>query len=311
MSYFQNRVAGSRMLLPGMIVYLAAVVAVAMWGGMSLPCDAVAVAMLGISVAMMAEMNNANSLIRIYSRMVSASFIAFTMMMPSWLSSVGELVAQACFAVSLYLIMPAYHDPSRMGRVFYSFLFIGVATLVCPQLLPVLPVLLLCLFLCILAPSFRQFVAALLGVAYPWTLYAVWAFYAEKTDLLADKAMQATAFSPLLEPVGLDVGQIAPIILVNAVVIIGSAHFFLNSYADKVRTRQIFEFFIMIHFFLLIAMILQPAHAQTLFALQLCVAAPVAGHFAALSSSRLSNATFVGIILCILAITAYNLWMLY
>lgn len=308
---FQNRVAGSWLLLPCMIVYALAVIAVSMCGSFSIEGSVVPVALSAVSVAMMVEMNNANALIRIYSRMVSASFIAFVAMMPSWFGQPRLLIIQACFAICLYMIMDAYHEPSRVGRVFYSFLFIGIATIVYPQSLLMLPVWLLCLFVCILSPSIKQFVAALFGVGYPWLLFSVWAFATDNMPMIEDKIEMITALQPIFQLEEWHLGIVLPILIVNIVTIIGSLHFFFNSYADKVRTRQIFEFFIMMYFFFVVAMVLQPSQAETLFALQLCVAAPIAGHFVALSSSRLSNLTFVVLLLLIVAVTGYNLWMLY
>lgn len=311
MTRFQNRVAASRMLLPFIVVYAIAIVAISLHGMMPDLEIAIAIACFAVSTTMMVALNNSNALIRVYSRMVSAAFVAFTLTMPSWIDSTKMLPMQCCFAVFLYMIMSVYHDSTQKGRLFYCFMFIGVASIICPPSLLLLPVWLLCLFTCIVAPSLRQIIAALLGIVYPWLIYFVWVFLTGNIDSFVARAQEVLTLQPVFSYENLDIIAIAPVLLFNLVVIISSLHFFLNAYTDKLRTRQIFEFLIMMHFFLLLAMVLQPNYIFELFAFQLCVGSPVAGHFIALSSSKLSNLTFIVITLSTLAITAYNLWMLY
>lgn len=311
MTRFQNRVAASRMLLPFIIVYAIAIIALSLRGELPQIESVVSIVCFAVAVAMMVALNNQNALIRVYSRMVSAAFVAFTLTMPAWIDRPKMLPMQCCYAIFLYMIMPVYHDPQRVGRVFYSFLFVGVASLMCPPTLWLLPVWLIGLFACILTPSLRCLMGALFGVAYPWLIYFVWTCATGNVDIFIALAEEAQTLAPLFAIGEPTIGVIVPIALFNLVVIISSIHFFMNDYADKVRTRQIFEFLILMHFVLLAAMIFQPAYLEYIFALQLCVGAPVAGHFAALSSTKLSNLTFMVIILCIVAITAYNLWMLY
>lgn len=105
----QNRVALSRWALPVTIVYGLAICLIV---GMMEREQLSTFVLLVVSSLMMAELNNSYSLIRIYSRMVSCSFLVMTSMCLRLFPSAEVVVVQLTFIAFLLLIWRAYQNPA-------------------------------------------------------------------------------------------------------------------------------------------------------------------------------------------------------
>ena len=95
----QTKIAQSRWTLPATAIYVALLCifigmqTCQLWGQ---------VLLLGLSTLMLVELNNANSLIRIYSRMVSCSFLVMIIMSNFVMADIASMVAVTAF-VGFYL----------------------------------------------------------------------------------------------------------------------------------------------------------------------------------------------------------------
>ena len=76
----QDKIAGSRFSLP-----ITALLILAIWivGGIADNGRYLNLGIFAISTYLMVELNNSNALIRVYSRMVSCTFLVVTTMLPS------------------------------------------------------------------------------------------------------------------------------------------------------------------------------------------------------------------------------------
>lgn len=87
----QNRIAESRWALTVCLIYAAGIM---LLGGVIEKGLWLQTACLAISTLMMVELNNSNSLIRIYSRMVSCSFLLLNVMLPQQAESAEGAIVQ-------------------------------------------------------------------------------------------------------------------------------------------------------------------------------------------------------------------------
>ena len=101
--------------------------------------------------------------------------------------------------------------------------------------------------------------------------------------------------------------QVLTFIFLMIIAALGSVHFLMFSYQDKIRTRMIYEMFITLSVCCLLLMLVFPALFNGFMALAIVVTAPLIGHFLALTHSRLSNIIFFVIIAAALLLTIYNL----
>ncbi len=301
----QNRVALSRWALPVTIVYGLAICLIV---GMMEREQLSTFVLLVVSSLMMAELNNSYSLIRIYSRMVSCSFLVMTSMCLRLFPSAEVVVVQLTFIAFLLLIWRAYQNPGAVGWVFYAFLALGVSSIVFPKALLFVPVLWVVMGTNVLCLSARTLMASILGLLTPYWFFAAWLFYTNDLGMLAGHFASVVAFQPLFQFNGIDIHHLVTFGFILLLAVIGATHFIIYSYQDRIRIRLIYETFIVLDACCVIFALLQPQHFNELLGMAIVNTSPLIGHFLALTHSRLSNITSISIALIAFAITLFNLW---
>ena len=301
----QNRVALSRWALPVTIVYGLAICLIV---GMMEREQLSTFVLLVVSSLMMAELNNSYSLIRIYSRMVSCSFLVMTSMCLRLFPSAEVVVVQLTFIAFLLLIWRAYQNPGAVGWVFYAFLALGVSSIVFPKTLLFVPVLWVVMGTNVLCLSARTLMSSILGLFTPYWFFAAWLFYTNDLGMLAGHFASVVSFQPLFQFNGIDINHLVTFGFILLLAVIGATHFIIYSYQDRIRIRLIYETFIVLDACCVIFALLQPQHFNELLGMAIVNTSPLIGHFLALTHSRLSNITSISIALIAFAITLFNLW---
>ena len=303
---FQNRVAESRIALPVTGVYAFAVCAL---GGLFTEQLWVQFVLLAVSSFLMMELNNVNALIRIYSRMVSCSFLVLAVMSQYLVVDVRCGIVQACFIAFYLFLFSAYQDNRAMGRVFYAFLMLGIASTMFVQILFFVPVVWVLLCTNLMVRSFRAFVSSLFGLLVPYWFMVAYYLYIDDVDSLLDHFLQIAQFGPVLGWMDMPVSHILTAAYVAILAVVGMIHFRLNNYKDKIRTRMLFEIFSVLALAAIVFMILQPQHVDYLLALLIVSTSPMIGHYIALTNTFITNISFYVMLVVALIITCVNLWM--
>ncbi len=303
---FQNRVAESRIALPVTGVYAFAVCAL---GGLFTEQLWVQFVLLAVSSFLMMELNNVNALIRIYSRMVSCSFLVLAVMSQYLVVDVRCGIVQACFIAFYLFLFSAYQDNRAMGRVFYAFLMLGIASTMFVQILFFVPVVWVLLCTKLMVRSFRAFVSSLFGLLVPYWFMVAYYLYIDDVDSLLDHFLQIAQFGPVLGWMDMPVSHILTAAYVAILAVVGMIHFRLNNYKDKIRTRMLFEIFSVLALAAIVFMILQPQHIDYLLALLIVSTSPMIGHYIALTNTFITNISFYVMLVVTLIITCVNLWM--
>ena len=303
----QNKIAESRFALPVTALYTFLV-----WIAAGLHSDKLWIqfACMVLSTYLMVELNNRNALMRIYSRMVSCSFMVLmgtaTMLFPS--IEVGAV--SLCF-ISFYLLyFYAYQEKALPGIVFYAFAVIGIASIFFVQILYYVPVLWIILATNILAFSARNFFSSIFGLIAPY--WFLGGYYAYKQDLqgFLNHFIELANFQPLFDYSQISNHYIATYFFIMLLAIIGSLHFLRNSFMDKIRTRMLYDVFIIMLWLSLAMLAVQPQHDLLLFPVAVICVSPLVGHFLALTGTRWTNIAFFVVTALTLLLTIYNIWML-
>lgn len=303
---FQNRVAESRIALPVTGVYAFAVCAL---GGLFTEQLWVQFVLLAVSSFLMMELNNVNALIRIYSRMVSCSFLVLAVMSQYLVVDVRCGIVQACFIAFYLFLFSAYQDNRAMGRVFYAFLMLGIASTMFVQILFFVPLVWVLLCTNLMVRSFRAFVSSLFGLLVPYWFMVAYYLYIDDVDSLLDHFLQIAQFGPVLGWMDMPVSHILTAAYVVILAVVGMIHFRLNNYKDKIRTRMLFEIFSVLALAAIVFMIFQPQHIDYLLALLIVSTSPMIGHYIALTNTFITNISFYVMLVVALIITCVNLWM--
>ena len=301
----QNKIAESRWALPLTAVYgivvclMLGVVGQEMW---------VQAAILALSTLLMVELNNANALIRIYSRMVSCSFLVLTLMASFLFPSVGGGVVGLCFIIFYVFFLHAYQDRLAVVPIFTAFLALGIASFFFVKILYFVPLLWLLMAVRLQAFSARTFFASLLGLLTPYWLLSVYFFIKSDFDAPLRHFQRLTQFDfPSLNHILLADNQIVTAIFLIFLAITGIVHFVRQRSRDKLRTQMIYELFLVVTLFTIVFLVLQPQYYDFLLRILIIHAAIFIGHFIALTRTKVTNIAVIVIIVATLALTAYNI----
>lgn len=300
----QNRIAESRATLPW-----TAVICLLIWlvGGVITHGWWLQMGVAALAMVMMALLNNVNALIRIYSRMISCSFIVLmTMTAYLWPQLPVGMVALAVTTFYL-LLFQAYQDKRAMGMIFYAYAMLGIGSIFWVQLLWLIPVFWILMATNILAFSGRTFFASILGLVLPYWFLSGYYFLTGQIAMLGAHFADILNVGPLFALKLLDLHHFVTIGFVFLLGILGIVHFLRNSYKDKIRIRMYYEAFIVVELVLMAAIIVFPKMADPIMALLITATAPLIGHFLALTHTKLTNITFFVILAIVAALTLYNI----
>lgn len=300
----QNRIAESRATLPW-----TAVICLLIWlvGGVITHGWWLQMGVAALAMVMMALLNNVNALIRIYSRMISCSFIVLmTMTAYLWPQLPAGMVALAVTTFYL-LLFQTYQDKGAMGMIFYAYAMLGIGSIFWVQLLWLVPVFWILMATNILAFSGRTFFASILGLVLPYWFLSGYYFLTGQIAMLGAHFADILNVGPLFALKLLDLHHFVTIGFVFLLGILGIVHFLRNSYKDKIRIRMYYEAFIVVELVLMAAIIVFPKMADPIMALLITTTAPLIGHFLALTHTKLTNITFFVILAIVAALTLYNI----
>lgn len=254
-------------------------------------------------------LNNTNALIRVYSRMVSSTFLILSCMVCFLFPSIPGGFSQLFFIATYLILFFTYQDQNSPGITFYAFLCYGLATFASVHLFFLLPLLWVLMLTNLQSLSWRTFCASLFGVTTPYWIVACWGIYQKDLSFFADHFLPLGYFHTPFDLSLLDASQKAAFAIIVVMAIVSTLHFWHTSFLDKYRIRQLYGLFIRVDLVVFFLIFLQPQHYDLLIRLAVINTAPLIAHFFALTNSRLSNLTFILVFISILSLTAYNIWM--
>ena len=264
---------------------------------------------ISITTYLMVELNNINALIRIFSRMVSSTFLALLCSACFIFPALPETVMLTCMTAFILLLFLTYQDKESAGLTYYAFLFLGVGSIAYIHVLFFLPLIWLLMMTHTMSLSWRTWMASLLGLLTPYWFYIPWIIYQRDYSAITNHFMALTVFEEPFNLYGITDSQKATLGLVILLAIIGTTHYIRKSYLDKIRIRMFYGFFIFMDLAALLFLLLQPQHFNAMLLLMIVNTSPLVAHFAALSSTKLTNITFMVLSAASLLLTAYNIWM--
>ena len=305
MRRIQNKVAESRWALPMTVLY-----GIAIWllAGLIQQQWWIQFGCFLLSAYLIMHLNNINVLIRIYSRIVSISFIVLSTTAVFLFPSVNGAIIQLCFITALLFFYNCYQDKETPGLTFYTFFCLGVGSIANIHLLYFVPVFWLMMVIIVYSISWRTFFASLVGLLTPYWFWTAWVLWKENGSITTI-TKHILALTDYQVPVPLTVQQTLLLGLLILLGITGTIHFLRTSSRDKIRTRQLFYSFFIISTVAGIFLILQPQHYDMLIRIMTVAVSPLIGHFLALTKTKITNIAFIVITVAILALTTFNLWI--
>lgn len=263
--------------------------------------------LFAVSTYLMMELNNSNALIRIYSRMVSCSFMVLSVMSLYVVKSLPISLVIVCFVTFLLALFNIYQDKRASAWTFYAFLCIGIASSIFPKIVFFVPFVWLFMAYLLMAFGSRTFWSSLIGLIAPYWFIAPYCLLTGNTDFFTNLYEQLIEFQTPFQYSEIGIRQILSFSLTALTALIGIVHFLRNSFRDKIRTRMFYNIFIYFDLLILLFIILQPQYFDVLLSMMIVVTSPLIGHFVALTNTRATNILFCVLLAVILLITLFNL----
>ena len=305
MKRLQNKIAESSLTLPVVMAGGALV-----WG-LSLLFRGGAWPQLvcfAVSCYLMVELSNANALLRVRSRMVTATFIALSCAASPLFASFTGTFVQLCFIIAMLLLFLTYQRPDSVGRIYYAFLFVGLSSMAFVQVLYFVPLLWLLMATQLQSISIKGLSATLLGLITPYWIASVWCLFERDFTPMTEHFAKLAQLAVPYRDMTINIGLLAVVVLTVVLSITGIVHFWLHSFEDKIRIRLLYGFFTSMLLFGTLLLCLQPQHYEVLIPLLTVFASPLIAHFLTFTQSRLTNIVFIVVGVLTLALIVLNLW---
>jgi hypothetical protein len=259
----------------------------------------------GLTVYLTAELNNAFALLRISSRMISAT-LTLLLAPAVFLHPLQNGHAVMMFAVSvLFPVFASYKNSNAPVLPLTTFLFMSLASLFYPRLLYTAPLYLLILIL-MRSFSLRHLLAGIIGLSIPYWFFFTVSFCRDSMSLMTWHFNQLVDLpTQLYSTVTLQQWLVAGLMLL--LFLIGSIHHLMTAHEESTRTRQNYSMVMLAGFASFVMLALLPSDFSTVMPLCMIPTAITGGHFFALSTGKVLHIVAIIISVMIFALTAYSL----
>ena len=300
---FQTDVASGRFTLPVVILVCLLVWAVTStrWQ------EAISLLACAVTAYLLIEINTAFALIRTRTTL-HVSFYVFLTTACIFLHPLQQITfIPFFFLIALFQLFGSYESPQAAGNIFHSFFFIGLGSLLFPQLLFFLPLFYLGM-ISFRSLSLKSFFAGIIGATTPYWFLFAYAFYDDKPQLFFGSLREIVRFQPVSYAL-LGPEQLVSAAVVTLISLVVSVYYFNISYLDKVRTRIFLSFLISAEAWIYLQALLQPLHFDAWLQLQITVSSVLTGHLFTLTRNRFTGIFFIVTFVILTALTIFNLWM--
>ena len=263
-----------------------------------------------VSTYLMVELNNSNALIRIYSRMMSCSYILLVCMSPFLFHSTSTMLLSICTIATFIALFITYQDKQSMGWTFYGFTSLGIASVIDVRMLYFAPVLWVAMVFYLRSMTLRTFLTSIFGLLCPYWFLSLYLIYTDDFTPAIEHFSQLARFGRVADITGLPLNMLLSTGLTFILGVTGIVHYVRNRINDKTRTRMLFNTFILVDIASMVFIILQPQLYMPLLTMMIITTSPLIAHFIALTDTRITNWSFMAIVLAVLSLTLINIFQL-
>ncbi len=258
-----------------------------------------------LTAYLLLEFNNRYSLLRIRSHMVAAVFLAMAAAMTFGQTLSWNWLPPVCLLLAYYSIFLSYQKYHAQGYAFHAFAFLGLGSLVFPQMLYFVPLFLLFMLVQLRSMSGKAFVAAFLGTAVPIAMREA-CLLLSGANARIDEFWVALCTFPRPDYSAIGEQQAVSAAFVIVVSALAMVHFIRTRFNDKIRTRMFF-YVIMIEETALMAFIaLQPQLFDVLFKLLLVNSCILVAHHLSFARNIAADVYFYTLLAVLGFLAFYN-----
>ncbi|MEG1580288.1 MAG: hypothetical protein RR386_03395 [Bacteroidaceae bacterium] len=261
----------------------------------------------GVAAYIIVELNNTNTLIRIRSRLTSSTFICLMASATMLHAFTLDNLLVICVLLTYYLLFSSYQKAHAEGCIFHAFIFVGLGSLLLPQLLYFVPFYYLAMIIQLRSFTLRTFLASLLGILLPYVFYMSYLIYYSHLEEILIPFAKLTHVESIRLPT--DPYQVPLLSFVGVLSLISIINFWRTKFNDKIRTRMLFYILIIQEFLIAALILLQPQSFKAIMPVLIMNSSPIIAHYFALSNTIICKIIFFLTLIGLILLTIYNIWM--
>ena len=258
-----------------------------------------------VTAYLIMELNNRNALLRVRSRMMSATFLALMIACPmlhGW--HVGQLCV-VCLLLTYFTLFASYQLARPEGYVFHAFLFISLGSMFFPPMLVLVPVSYVSMMFQLRNFTWRSMVAGLLGVSVPYWVYAAYAIWRNQLDTAFDYLSEW--FCPQwLQFQVWNLHQWISVGVVFFFALLAFVHLFRTAYNDKIRTRMLSYVIATFEVVIAAGLIVLPQYFEEWMRLFIANSSLLIAHYYALAKGRFFDTWFYLSVWIVVGLAVFN-----
>ena len=253
-----------------------------------------------------AELNTKESLLRKRSQMISIVCFALWVACPLLHNFNGASLATLLVLCAHYCMMNTLQAPRPEGYCFYCYTFLVAASLIFPQAVWLVPVMVWSQAMYMRSLTLRSIAAGVLGLVVPGVMSGLYLYCLKgESDLLALATQyfaQCTdvnwAFwnNLLSAPPGewsrADWQFVSTLVCLLGIGIVSIAHFLHTSLKDKLRVRMFYNMLLLTDVALCVGIVLFPQLRESLLLLLTVGSAPLVAHYFTLANGWMAQVVF-------------------
>lgn len=263
-------------------------------------------ALTGLSVYFLTELNNAYALLRRGSRLMCSCLFLLACADSVLHSFSLTNVALICGILFYFPLLSTYMRPQTPVQTFCAYLLLSCGTLCEPCWLWLIPVAWIAQVI-LMSLSFRSFVASLYGVSVPWLLYLTVAYVTNSVDIFLSQISKAR-LSAFQIPTDIPPQEWALTGFCLLLFLVGTVDFLCTRHLDKTRTRYSYFAILLIGMAEFLYVGLQPQRLSELLPLCILSAAMMASHFVSITFSRWKNLASIVFSLLLLGMCVWSVF---
>lgn len=213
------------------------------------------------------------------------------------------------YLLSLNFLFCSYQENHPERYIFHSFIFLGFSIVLFPKLVVLILFYFIVMIVQLRAFTLRTLFAGGMGLFVVAEAYAVYLYIAGKP-----LEIEVPSYMISLDIFKNYLAHWNPVQLINigAVIfffLVGSIHYSITNFNDKIRTRMLFYVIITQGFLFVVMLALSPADYDFLSRLIILITAPVVAHYFVLGRGWVVDFFFGLFLLMLAALTVFNLWI--
>lgn len=251
--------------------------------------------------------NNKIAIIRTRTSIHTSLFFVWSALLPILHPLQCDMLAILVLLLSLICFIAGYQHPSPMAYVYHSWLFLGLASCLTPEVLVLIPVYLIGLYQFHIF-SFKNIVAGILGLVFSFLIFSFLAWSFQEMPLVTSQvALLKDLFTTYSFPAHEEwMNTLA--VFHGTLLLIAIFYYWFKRAQTKIRTRDFINFILLAEIVLQATIYLKPGTLYTLLPVSLICLSFIEGHFFTTVQTKPMNVLFIVLLVTSVVLYGLILW---